>query len=126
MADKVRKESQEKNLKEPDSKLALPSLTEIHLQSLKSLLQLLLAEVEFLENLTPRTPTSNGETPLARHLEIIEIELIRNALHETEGNQARAAKILSLRPNTLLNKLRRLGIDPRLFVRPAQSGDSKR
>jgi DNA-binding NtrC family response regulator len=96
-----------------------PSLTSFHLRSLRSLVQLLLKEIEFLQSFTPETGDEATPISLDRRLEMMEIELIRNALRRTGGHQVRAAKLLDLRPNTLNAKMKRFGIDPRLFARAA-------
>jgi transcriptional regulator with GAF, ATPase, and Fis domain len=44
-----------------------------------------------------------------------EARLIRDALQRAQGNQARAARILGLRPTTLASQLRRLGIEAREY-----------
>jgi DNA-binding NtrC family response regulator len=100
-----------------------PSLTSFHLRSLKSLLQLLLKEVEFLQTFTVERDEDASPVSLVRRLEMMEIELIRNALRQTGGHQVRAAKLLDLRTNTLNAKMKRFGIDPRLFAR-ATNGDN--
>ena len=104
-----------------DQTPSAPSLTSFHLRSLKSLLQLLLKEVEFLQTYTPEKCEDAAPVSLVRRLEMVEVELIRNALRHTGGHQVRAAKLLDLRTNTLNAKMKRFGIDPRLFVRVAKS-----
>jgi transcriptional regulator with GAF, ATPase, and Fis domain len=44
--------------------------------------------------------------------------LICEALAQTNGNQAQAAKILGLTPTTLSSLIQRLGIDTKAFRRP--------
>jgi len=44
-----------------------------------------------------------------------EKKLICEALAQTNGNQARAARMLCLRPTTLAAQIRRLGIDAKAF-----------
>jgi transcriptional regulator with GAF, ATPase, and Fis domain len=44
-----------------------------------------------------------------------EKKLISEALIQSRGNQARAARMLGLTPTTLSSQLRRLGIDARVF-----------
>jgi Bacterial regulatory protein, Fis family len=46
-----------------------------------------------------------------------EKQLISQALMQSHGNQAKAARILGLTPTTLSSQLRRLGIDARAFKR---------
>jgi transcriptional regulator with GAF, ATPase, and Fis domain len=47
-----------------------------------------------------------------------EKELIGEALFLTRGNQAKAARLLGLRPTTLNSQIQRLGIDVRSFRGP--------
>ena len=58
-----------------------------------------------------------------RKVESFEREIISQALQETRGNQARAARLLGLAPTTLSSQLRRLGIQVRDFKRsnPSES-----
>ena len=44
-----------------------------------------------------------------------EKKLIGEALSLARGNQAKAARLLGLRPSTLNSQIQRLGIDPRSF-----------
>ena len=48
-------------------------------------------------------------------VEDYERKLIGDALAECNGNQARAARLLGLRPTTLNSQIQRLGIDVNLF-----------
>jgi transcriptional regulator with GAF, ATPase, and Fis domain len=48
-------------------------------------------------------------------VEDYERKLISDALMQTRGNQARAARMLGLNPTTLSSQLRRLRIDARSF-----------
>lgn len=54
-------------------------------------------------------------------VEAFEREIIREALHETQGNQAQAARLLGLAPTTLSSQLRRLGIQVRDLKRSSPS-----
>jgi two-component system response regulator PilR (NtrC family) len=45
---------------------------------------------------------------LARHIEAIELALIRRSLERTQGNKRQAAKLLNLKRTTLIEKLKRL------------------
>lgn len=49
-----------------------------------------------------------------------EKKLIHEALAQTKGNQARAAKILGLTPTTLSSLVQRLGIDAKAFKQPRE------
>ncbi len=48
-------------------------------------------------------------------VEDYERKLIGEALAECNGNQARAARLLGLRPTTLNSQIQRLGIDVHLY-----------
>jgi DNA-binding NtrC family response regulator len=54
----------------------------------------------------------NGGIDFYREVERYEIELINSALALCNGNQARAAKLLSLKPTTLNAKLKHYGLNP--------------
>ena len=58
-----------------------------------------------------------------RKVESFEREIISQALQETRGNQAQAARLLGLAPTTLSSQLRRLGIQVHDFKRsnPSES-----
>lgn len=59
-------------------------------------------------------------------VEEFEKRLIGEALSLARGNQARAARLLGLRPTTLNSQIQRLGIDARSFKannRPALFGE---
>jgi IS30 family transposase len=56
-----------------------------------------------------------------RKVESFEREIISQALQETGGNQAQAARLLGLAPTTLSSQLRRLGIQVRDFKRSCPS-----
>ena len=100
-----------------DSMVSTDSVTTYHVQALKSLVTLLLQEVAFLESITVEKGTEGAEprVPLERKLEQFEISLIRKALFEAAGNQVKAARILGVGATTLNAKLKRLGIDARVF-----------
>jgi DNA-binding NtrC family response regulator len=100
-----------------NSETAVLSLTAFHLKSLKSMLQLLLNEVEFLEELIPTGGAdAMFDMSLDQRLEVVEKEILRGALRATGGHQVRAAKMLNIGSTTLNAKLKRFGIDPRLFI----------
>ncbi|MDP3731731.1 MAG: helix-turn-helix domain-containing protein [Candidatus Omnitrophota bacterium] len=48
-------------------------------------------------------------------LEIIEKPLIERILERTEGNQLKAARILGLNRNTIRAKIKKLGINPKVY-----------
>jgi DNA-binding NtrC family response regulator len=47
-----------------------------------------------------------------REVERYEIELIKSALNLCEGNQTRAAKLLTMKPTTLNAKIKHYGLNP--------------
>jgi transcriptional regulator with GAF, ATPase, and Fis domain len=62
-------------------------------------------------------------------VEEFEKKLIGDALLLARGNQAKAARLLGLRPTTLNSQIQRLGIDARTFKgnnRPALFGEFDR
>jgi transcriptional regulator with GAF, ATPase, and Fis domain len=77
------------------------------LNSLRELTQLLLNELASLEVEPSANDCSGG---LQAMVQRFESDLIRQALHRTAGNQARAARILSVKPTTLNAKIRRYNI----------------
>ena len=48
-------------------------------------------------------------------IEAIEKPLIENTLERTFGNQLKAAKILGINRNTMRSKIKKLGIDPKIW-----------
>lgn len=48
-------------------------------------------------------------------IEAIEKPLIENTLQRTFGNQLKAAKILGINRNTIRSKIKKLGIDPKMW-----------
>ena len=55
--------------------------------------------------------TSEESMDLNDKLQHVERELIRSALQQTNGNKRRAAKILNVKPTTLIEKIKRLNIN---------------
>lgn len=51
-----------------------------------------------------------NKIPLKDVLDLIELAVVKSALKETEGNQARAAKLLGIQRSTLIMKKTRLRI----------------
>jgi transcriptional regulator with GAF, ATPase, and Fis domain len=84
-----------------------------HLQSLKSICDLLAREVNILSGLTVKNlstiSTGNGIS-LADEVERFETNLIKNALLQSDGNQTNAAKLLGVKLTTLNAKIKRYGI----------------
>jgi len=86
-----------------------PSELALHnLNSIREAALTLLREVESLR----KTHQAETNPSLALHEEVqrYEMELIRQALHRTRGNQRRAAKLLGVKVTTLNCKIKRFGI----------------
>ena len=79
-----------------------------NLESLKEAALTLMREVESLASL--HEPQANGKLGLQEEVQRYEMELIRQALQRTHGNQRRAAKLLGVKVTTLNCKFKRLGI----------------
>ena len=80
------------------------------LSTIKELARALLDEVEVLSEAQDITMKSDdgdaGEEDFYKMVEEYEKFLIRRALLKTRGNQARAARILRLKPTTLNHKMK--------------------
>ncbi|HEX6044684.1 MAG TPA: helix-turn-helix domain-containing protein [Pyrinomonadaceae bacterium] len=63
-----------------------------------------------LDSLTSRQTNGHRKFDLQEEVQRYEIELIRNALQRTRGNQRRAAQLLGVKVTTLNCKIKRLGI----------------
>jgi DNA-binding NtrC family response regulator len=61
---------------------------------------------------TPDPPSAklDSKNPLKDRVTALEIQMIRDALAETEGNRRRTAKLLGLRHQGLINKIKRYGL----------------
>ena len=68
----------------------------------------LLREVESLRK--THHLASDGSRGLHEEVQRYEIELIKQALHRTRGNQRRAARLLGVKVTTLNCKIKRFGI----------------
>ena len=77
------------------------------LNALRELVLMLLNEVESLQIDKPSSDCGAG---LQDQVQRFESDLIRQALHRTAGNQARAARLLGVKPTTLNAKIRRYQI----------------
>ena len=79
---------------------------------LVSLAKALASEVERLK--TELTPDESNNKPINFYDEVerYEIELLRRALNQCGGNQAKAAKLLHLKSTTLNTKLKHYGLNP--------------
>ena len=86
--------------------------------NLISLREAALTVLREVDSLTSRETNGNGngngngkqQFGLQEEVQRYEIELIRNALQRTRGNQRRAAKLLGVKVTTLNCKIKRLGI----------------
>ena len=90
---------------------ASPEPAELALQNLESVRDAavtLLREVESLRK--AHLMTSGGGRGLQEEVQRYEIELIKQALHRTRGNQRRAARLLGVKVTTLNCKIKRFGI----------------
>ncbi len=61
-----------------------------------------------------------------REVERYEIELIKNALDLCEGNQTRAARLLTMKPTTLNAKMKHYGLSPVRSIIPQTQGSLRR
>ena len=80
------------------------------LKTLKELATTLLSEVE--EMASVRAPDIKNGINIQDEVRRYEIELIRRALNLTNGNQARAAYLLSIKTTTLNSKIKRYKLLP--------------
>ena len=55
--------------------------------------------------------TDTAAMKLVTFLGEIELQLIKQALHETNENQSRAARLLKIKRTTLISKMKKLGIE---------------
>jgi DNA-binding NtrC family response regulator len=53
---------------------------------------------------------------LAEDVQKFETNLICNALRQTRGNQKQVSSLLGIKQSTLNEKIKRYGIDPKLFM----------
>jgi DNA-binding NtrC family response regulator len=90
---------------------ALPGPSELavrHINNLRETAITLLREVESLRK--THQISSSDSVGLQEEVQRYEIELIRQALHRTHGNQRRAAQLLGVKATTLNCKIKRFGI----------------
>lgn len=104
-------------VKEGPPEATFPRMAEDRVHALKALVELVLHELETLQQMTNGSGRV-GDEPVSLPDEMIEfeIQLIRNALIHTRGNQRSAAGLLGIKHTTLHAKLRRYNIDPRAFT----------
>ena len=93
------------------------SLDNERLNALRNLVLLLLREIESIQ--LERPAPADESASLQDQVQRFESDLIRQALHRTRGNQARAARLLGVKHTTLNAKIRRYEIS--WFDRARQS-----
>lgn len=87
-----------------------PKLSEFARYNLNNLREAALTVLKEVESLTSNQPEPERNLGLQEQVQRYEIELIRNALLRTRGNQRRAAKLLGVKVTTLNCKIKRYGI----------------
>ena len=90
---------------------------------IKALRYLAIKLFQAVESLAESTTSPETEMKLSDEVRRFEADLIRMALQKTNGNQAEAAELLSLKRTTLSEKIKRYGIT---VVRPHQANISLR
>lgn len=97
---------------------SIQNLAENHVESLKSLVNLVMQELASLQKLSSKKNeiAKNEKFSLPDEVEEYEIELIRTALIQTGGHQRNAADMLGIKTTTLNAKMKRYGIEPRIFL----------
>jgi DNA-binding NtrC family response regulator len=88
-----------------------PFKSELARHSLDNLREAALTVLKEVESLTNNQPEPEGQLGLQEEVQRYEMELIRNALQRTRGNQRRAAKLLGVKVTTLNCKIKRYGIN---------------
>jgi transcriptional regulator with GAF, ATPase, and Fis domain len=89
---------------------ASPRTSEVTAHTLNSLREAALTVLREVDSLTSRQPSTPPKFGLQEEVQRYEIELIKNALQRTRGNQRRAAKLLGVKVTTLNCKIKRFGI----------------
>src|SRR6185503_16679098 len=85
--------------------------SELARHDLDNLREAALTVLKELESLTNSQSEPERQLGLQEEVQRYEIELIRNALQRTRGNQRRAAKLLGVKVTTLNCKIKRYGIN---------------
>ncbi|HYJ91633.1 MAG TPA: helix-turn-helix domain-containing protein [Pyrinomonadaceae bacterium] len=95
-----------------ESEVADLVLAETRLEALRSLALVFLREVNALKKILGQKRTRKSDDPidLEKEMAAIEMGMIKWALMKTGGNQAAAAKLLSINPTTLHAKMKRYRI----------------
>ncbi|HET7114505.1 MAG TPA: helix-turn-helix domain-containing protein [Pyrinomonadaceae bacterium] len=94
----------------PVSPETSPRTSEVTPHTLNSLREAALTVLREVDTLTSRQPASPHKFGLQEEVQRYEIELIKDALQRTRGNQRRAAKLLGVKVTTLNCKIKRFGI----------------
>ena len=87
-----------------------PRPSELALQNLNSVREAALSLLREVDSLRTHQTFPNERLALHDEVQRYEIELIRQALKRTRGNQRRAAKLLGVKVTTLNCKIKRFGI----------------
>lgn len=95
---------------EPVSPEASPRTSPVTPHTLNSLREAALTVLREVDSLTSRQPGPPQKFGLQEEVQRYEIELIKNALQRTRGNQRRAARLLGVKVTTLNCKIKRFGI----------------
>ena len=87
-------------------------LAEGRLEALRSLALMFLRELDNLKKIMgPKRPRPWGDKiDLEQEMSAIEVAIIKHALVRSRGNQAAAARMLSINPTTLHAKMKKYGI----------------
>ena len=87
-------------------------LAEGRLEALRSLALMFLRELDNLKKIMgPKRPRPWGDKiDLEQEMSAIEVAIIKHALLRSRGNQAAAARMLSINPTTLHAKMKKHGI----------------
>jgi DNA-binding protein Fis len=83
-----------------------------HVDQLVMLAKALASEIETLKAELTTGENVNRQINFYDEVERYEIELIRSALNQCDGNQTRAAKLLHLKSTTLNAKMKHYGLNP--------------
>ena len=90
---------------------APPRRSELARHNLDNLREAALTVLKELDCLASNQPEPERNLGLQEEVQRYEVELIRNALQRTRGNQRKAAKLLGVKVTTLNCKIKRYGID---------------
>ena len=88
-----------------------PLKSELARHCLDNLREAALTVLKEVESLANNQPEPERQLGLQEEVQRYEMELIRNALQRTRGNQRRAAKLLGVKVTTLNCKIKRYGIN---------------